>query len=151
MSNLTPSQVSLFDCRSLNAAFGIEGDDFLEITEDDTEYQGFFNRKGTTHTEETKQRISFMTKGCKNPRYGVVLSPEERVKHRRINPPVGANNPRAKTFVLTDPSGKKYKVMGTLKEFCLTHGLSYSTMRAALDNHRLGPRRNGWTIQEKPQ
>ena len=147
MSKQTPSQGSLFDCRSLNAAFGIDGDDFIEIGEDHTEYRGWADRTGMTHTQETKDAISFMTKGCKNPRYGVVLTSEQREKSRRITPVDGANNPNAKSFLLLSPEYKVYKVVGNLREFCSQQGISFATMHAAVLYGRRGPRSNGWSIQ----
>lgn len=41
----------------------------------------------------------------------------------------GANNPRAKTFILIDPDGTKYEVTGTLRQFCDEHHLSMNMMK----------------------
>lgn len=40
----------------------------------------------------------------------------------------GANNPRAKTYILIDPDGNKYTVTGRLREFCKEHCLSKVTL-----------------------
>lgn len=45
----------------------------------------------------------------------------------------GANNPRAKTFILIDPSGNKYTVIGGLKNFCKEHNISLCLIRKFID------------------
>ena len=41
----------------------------------------------------------------------------------------GANNPRAKTFILIDREGTKYTVVGQLKKFCAEHNISMNLVK----------------------
>lgn len=141
-----------FDCRKLNEVFHIDGPDIMEYDEDkdfvfSSQYgYGFL---GKTHSEESKRLTSLKVSGENNPRYGVVLTTEERKKCRPKSGNKGASNPRAKTFILTSPKGVVYEVVGALKDFCNQHNISFATMHAAILHDRRGPRQNGWTIVEK--
>jgi len=57
-------------------------------------------------------------------------------------------SPTAKTWKLISPCGEKFIITGKLKEFCKEHNISYATMCAAIQYDRLGPRKNGWTIEK---
>lgn len=106
---------------------------------------------GGRHTEDAKRRISEKTRGKNNPRYGVVMSDETKRKISEANKGKydGANNPNAKTYILTDPDNNQHEVVGRLKSFCKENGLSYGTFHAAVMYGRTGPRRNGWSIHVK--
>lgn len=109
--------------------------------------RGFSGRK---HTENSKKRISEKVSGKNNPRYGVKLSQEIKDKISKNKTPLfGADNPNSKTWKLISPENKKYIVTGGLKEFCKLHCISYATMTAAIKYNRKGPRKNGWSIEEK--
>ena len=108
---------------------------------------GFGGRK---HTEESKKRISEKVAGKNNPRYGVKLSQETRNKiSQNRAPKFGKDNPNSKTWKITSPENKEYVIIGALKEFCKSQNISYATMSAAIKYNRKGPRRNGWSIEEK--
>jgi len=104
------------------------------------------------HTEETKNKISQKVTGKNNPSYGVPCSEErkrkisEKAKERYEN---GFISPSAKTWRITSPENKEYVIVGALKEFCKSQNISYATMSAAIKYNRKGPRRNGWSIEEK--
>lgn len=103
------------------------------------------------HSEETKKKISQKVAGKNNPSYGVPCSEErkrkisERAKERFNN---GFKSPTSLTYILTSPSGEKFKVFGELKKFCIKNKISYNTMIAAINYNRIGPRRNGWSIEK---
>ena len=108
---------------------------------------GFGGRK---HTEEAKKRISEKVAGKNNPRYGVKLSQEIRNKiSQNRTPKFGKDNPNSKTWRIVSPENKEYIITGALKEFCKSQNISYATMSAAIKYDRKGPRRNGWSIEEK--
>jgi len=108
---------------------------------------GFGGRK---HTEEAKKRISEKVAGKNNPRYGVKLSQETRNKiSQNRAPKFGKDNPNSKTWRIVSPENKEYIIIGALKEFCKSQNISYATMSAAIKYNRKGPRRNGWSIEEK--
>lgn len=108
---------------------------------------GFGGRK---HTEEAKKKISEKVAGKNNPRYGVKLSQETKNKiSQNRAPKFGKDNPNSKTWKITSPENKEYVIVGALKEFCKSQNISYATMSAAIKYKRKGPRRNGWTIEEK--
>lgn len=104
------------------------------------------------HTEETKKKISEKVSGKNNPSYGVPCSEErkrkisEKAKERYEN---GFISPSAKTWRIISPENKEYIITGALKEFCKSKNISYATMSAAIKYNRKGPRRNGWSIEEK--
>lgn len=110
--------------------------------------KGFSGRK---HTEEAKKKISEKVAGKNNPSYGVPCSEErkrkisERAKERFAE---GFKSPSSVTYLLTSPSGEKFKVFGELKKFCKSQNISYATMHAAILYDRKGPRRNGWSIEK---
>jgi hypothetical protein len=109
--------------------------------------KGFSGRK---HSEEAKKKISEKVAGKNNPRYGVKLSQEIKTKiSRNRAPKFGKDNPNSKTWKIISPENKEYIVVGGLKEFCRTQNISYATMSAAIKYNRKGPRRNGWSIEEK--
>ncbi len=139
------------DCRLLNEIFNCDGPDWIDIEEDKTLYDGCYigGFSGRKHTEEAKRRIQAASAGKNNPRYGVKIPLEERHKYGPKHGGKGAFNSRAKTYILTSPQGVKHSVKGGLRVFCLENSISYSTMRAAIDNNRTGPRSSGWEIYEK--
>ena len=104
------------------------------------------------HTEETKKKISKKVAGKNNPSYGVPCSEErkrkisERAKERYSN---GFLSASAKTWKLISPENEEYIITGALKEFCKSQNISYATMSAAIKYNRKGPRKNGWSIEEK--
>ena len=110
--------------------------------------KGFSGRK---HTEEAKKKISEKVAGKNNPSYGVPCSEErkrkisQRAKERFAE---GFKSPSSVTYLLTSPSGEKFKVFGELKKFCKSQNISYATMHAAILYNRKGPRRNGWGIEK---
>jgi hypothetical protein len=109
--------------------------------------KGFSGRK---HSEEAKKRISEKVAGKNNPRYGVKLSQEIKSKiSQNKAPKFGKDNPNSKTWKIISPENKEYVIVGGLKEFCKSQNISYATMSAAIKYNRKGPRRNGWSIEEK--
>jgi hypothetical protein len=104
------------------------------------------------HSEETKKKISQKVAGKNNPSYGVPCSDErkikisEKAKERYSN---GFLSPTSVTYILISPFGEKFEVFGELKKFCKSQNISYATMSAAIKYDRRGPRRNGWSIEEK--
>lgn len=103
------------------------------------------------HTEETKRKISKKVEGKNNPSYGIPCSEERKKKiseKARQRFAEGFKSPSAKTFILTSPDGEEFKVFGELKKFCKLKNISYATMNAAIQYNRIGPRKNGWTINE---
>jgi hypothetical protein len=104
------------------------------------------------HSEETKRKISKKVAGENNPSYGIPCSEErkrkisEKAKERYA---AGFKPPSAKIWKLTSPENKEYVIVGGLKEFCKSQNISYATMSAAIKYDRRGPRRNGWSIEEK--
>ena len=109
--------------------------------------KGFSGRK---HSEEAKKRISEKVAGKNNPRYGVKLSQEIRNKiSQNRTPKFGKDNPNSKTWRIVSPENKEYIITGALKEFCKSQNISYATISAAIKYDRKGPRRNGWSIEEK--
>lgn len=109
--------------------------------------KGFSGRK---HTEEAKRKISEKVTGKNNPRYGAKLSQETRNKiSQNRAPKFGKDNPNSKTWRIVSPENKEYIITGALKEFCKSKNISYATMSAAIKYNRKGPRRSGWSIEEK--
>jgi hypothetical protein len=131
----------------------IYGDDWKDQIEKRRKLQlsvgGYGPKK---HTEETKKKISQKVAGKNNPSYGVPCSEErkrkisEKAKERYEN---GFISPSAKTWRIISPESKEYIITGALKEFCKSQNISYATMSAAIKYNRKGPRRNGWSIEEK--
>lgn len=138
----------------------LKGKTYQEIYGDDWEIQ-IKNRLDTkrkngnyggvkNHTEDTKKKISEKTAGKNNPRYGVKLTDEIKDKIRKNRTPVyGENHPNSKTWKLVSPSGEIYIITGGLKSFCEKHKISFATMTAAIRYNRKGPRKNGWSIEQK--
>ena len=109
--------------------------------------KGFSGRK---HTEEAKRKISEKVSGKNNPRYGAKLSQETKNKiSQNRAPKFGKDNPNSKTWRIISPENKEYIITGALKEFCKSQNISYATMSAAIKYNRKGPRKNGWSIEEK--
>lgn len=108
--------------------------------------KGFSGRK---HSEESKKRISEKVAGKNNPRYGVKLS-EDTINKIRQNrtPKSGKDHPNSKTWKLISPENREYIIVGGLKEFCKSQNISFATMHAATLYGRIGPRRNGWSIEK---
>jgi hypothetical protein len=131
----------------------IYGDDWKDQIEKRRKLQlsvgGYGPKK---HTEETKRKISEKVSGKNNPSYGVPCSKErkrkisEKAKERYEN---GFISPSAKTWRIISPESEEYIITGALKEFCKSQNISYATMSAAIKYNRKGPRRNGWSIEEK--
>jgi len=108
--------------------------------------KGFSGRK---HSEESKRRISEKVSGKNNPRYGIKLSEEIKLKIKQNKKPkFGKDNPNSKTWKIVDSNKKEYIISGGLKEFCKSHKISYATMSAAILYNRRGPRKNGWSIEK---
>jgi hypothetical protein len=145
-SGLTKEHIALWkrECDGgvlLNQNLGGEGKPGGQKT------KGFSGRK---HSEEAKKRISEKVAGKNNPRYGVKLSQEIRNKiSQNRTPKFGKDNPNSKTWRIVSPENKEYIITGALKEFCKSQNISYATMSAAIKYDRKGPRRNGWSIEEK--
>jgi group I intron endonuclease len=80
-----------------------------------------------SHSEDTKNKISQANKG-------------------RL---AGANNPKAKNWILIDPSGKNHYARGNLRNTCKELGLSYATMHKAYAENRIPNRGSaaGWQIK----
>jgi len=81
-------------------------------------------RKGRTNTDTHKEKCSRALKGRK-------ISDEAK-KRMSINHAdfSGSNNPRAKTWLITDPNGNSTIINGTMNQFCTSHNLPASVMRA---------------------
>jgi group I intron endonuclease len=81
-----------------------------------------------SHTEETKQKIGQANKG-------------------RL---AGANNPKAKKWILIDPNGVEHHANGDLKAKCRALGLSFATIHAAHRHGRIpkSGEAKGWQIKE---
>jgi len=97
---------------------------------------------GKFHTEEFKKSRC----GSGNPMYGK-KRPEhsERMRERMY----GKNNPKSKTFILTDTEGVEYIVTGELLVFCNEKGIGYGCMKSAIRRKQTTPRpSNGWSIRE---
>lgn len=67
--------------------------------------------KGKHHSEEARKKLSISHKG--------IL--------------IGENNPSAKVVEAISPTGEKYIVKGTIKNFCKEHNISYSMYRRYRD------------------
>lgn len=83
-------------------------------------------RLGCSQTSKGKpHNIEPWNKGKKKDDATVKLN-AERAKQTILSQGIlkGANNPRAKTFILIDKYGNKYKVTGGLKKFCYEHQIS---------------------------
>lgn len=127
----------------LNENLGGEGKPGGQKTE------GFTGRK---HSEEAKKKISEKVSGKNNPSYGVPCSEErkrkisEKAKERFA---AGFKPPSAKTWKIIGPDKTEYIIVGGLQKFCKSQNISYATMSAAIKYKRKGPRKNGWSIEEK--
>lgn len=107
---------------------------------------------GRTHTEESKKRISEKISGKNNPSYGVPCSEERKLKiskRAKERFAAGFKSPSSKIWKLVSPENKEYNIIGGLKEFCKSQNISYATMSAAIKYNRKGPRKNGWSVEEK--
>ena len=107
---------------------------------------------GRTHTEESKKRISEKVSGKNNPSYGVPCSEERKRKistRAKERFAAGFKSPSSKIWKLVSPENKEYNIIGGLKEFCKSQNISYATMSAAIKYNRKGPRKNGWSVEEK--
>lgn len=104
-----------------------------------------------THTKETKKRIqesviqAHANRDCSH-------SEETKQKISRANKGrlAGANNPKAKHWILIDPNGVQHQANGNLRQKCKELGLSFSTIHAAHHYGRIptsGPAK-GWQIKE---
>ena len=105
-----------------------------------------------THTEESKKRISEKVSGKNNPSYGVPCSEERKLKiskRAKERFAAGFKSPSSKIWKLVSPENKEYDIIGGLKEFCKSQNISYATMSAAIKYNRKGPRKNGWSVEEK--
>ena len=85
-------------------------------------------RTGVGHTTEAKQKI--------------------KDKHHDVS---GSNNPRARHIRAVSPQGEIYEIHGTLKLFCKTHNLAYSSASRLLSVHDKWKRSfkgstEGWTF-----
>lgn len=90
---------------------------------------GLIPIKRSLHSEETKEKIRESNKKSSRDRSG-------------------ANNPRAKTYIFTDPSGNEFIVNGTRRLFCKEHCLSLKKIVSLLklSNNCVY---NDWTIIQK--
>jgi hypothetical protein len=61
----------------------------------------------------------------------------------------GKNNPKARVIVLISPEGIVHNCHGTLKKKCNELGLSFATIRAALEHNRIpnSGTAKGWTVK----
>ena len=100
---------------------------------------------GKKHTEFTKQKLSEQRKGKGNPNYGRDFSKEHRNKLSKSSK--GANNPRAKTFLVTTPTGQEILVPDRSK-FCLEQELNYFSVAASI---RRGRPYKGYLFKECPK
>jgi group I intron endonuclease len=100
------------------------------------------------HTEETKRKISDAVAGKNNPMYGRKHDAETLAKmsEAKKGKMAGANNPTAKQWKLTSPTGEIHLAHGNLRQRCKELGLSFATVHAA---HMLKRKmRSGWEIEE---
>jgi len=107
---------------------------------------------GRTHTEESKKKISEKVSGKNNPSYGIPCSEERKLKiskRAKERFAAGFKSPSSKIWKLVSPENKEYNIIGGLKEFCKSQNISYATMSAAIKYNRKGPRKNGWSVEEK--
>jgi hypothetical protein len=101
---------------------------------------------GHIKSDEERRMISKRMSGSNHPLYGKPV-PEER-KRLISSKNKGRNNPQSKNYIITDPKGIEYKVIGNLKEFCKTNNISYDTMTKAAYRNTTCPRpSNGWSIR----
>jgi hypothetical protein len=111
--------------------------------------KGFAGRK---HTKESRDKISAKVSGENNPSYGIPCSEERKEKIRKKAKERYKNGFKpgsSTTYILTSPDGEIFEVYGELQKFCKEKGISYATMHAAIIYGRLGPRKNGWSIEKK--
>lgn len=90
------------------------------------------------HSEETRKKL-------KESHIGLKWSENKR---KNSSWRIKENAPRKRLFIITDPTGKIYKILGGLKDFCKRKNLPYSSMCLL---HRTGfyPKKSniiGWKI-----
>jgi len=90
--------------------------------------------KGHKFSKDRNQKISKSLKGRKHSKEHI----ENRFKNRKAPDQTGANNPMAKTFLITSPEGIQYTIKGNLEAFMEEHGIS----RYILFNQK-----RGWLIK----
>jgi group I intron endonuclease len=103
------------------------------------------------HTATTRKKISKALAGENNPIYGTTRSNETRARIGAANKGklAGKNNPKARVIVLISPEGIVHNCHGTLKKKCNELGLSFATIRAALEHNRIpnSGTAKGWTVK----
>lgn len=98
---------------------------------DDTRRRMSLSRVGKTHSENTKKLLSVQRQGELNVNYQKIYSDIER---RKISDKTrGANNPRAKSFLVTLPNGED-EVVYDRSGFCKKHNLNYWSVVWACDH-----------------
>jgi hypothetical protein len=105
-----------------------------------------YGKRGKKHTEGWKKNHSDAMSGEKNPFYGQKHTEENKKKMSEKKR--GPNHRSAKKYILTNPEGLEYVVIGELEIFCKKNQISYSTMRLAAQKKQTTPRSNGWSIRE---
>lgn len=104
-----------------------------------------------SHTEETKKRIqesviqAHANRDCSHSE-----DTKQKISQANKGRLAGANNPKAKRWLLIDPNGTQHRVNGNLRQKCKELGLSFSTIHAAHYYGRIptsGPAK-GWQIKE---
>jgi group I intron endonuclease len=104
----------------------------------------------TTHTEATKSKIresvinAHANRDCSHSQ-----ATKNKIGQANKGKLAGANNPKAKNWILTDPAGVEHYAHGNLRAKCKELGLSYATMHAAYAEHRIPNRGTaaGWQIK----
>ena len=98
---------------------------------------------GKSHTDEMNQWYSDSQKGDKSACWGKQHT--EETKQLCSEQKLGAKNPRAKTYMFTNPDGVVYTHTG-LKEFCRLHGLNRNCK--GLVSKKLREQGKGWKYNE---
>ncbi|NBS94075.1 MAG: hypothetical protein EBT27_10190 [Betaproteobacteria bacterium] len=138
--------------RTYQEIYGDEWEEQIQKRLKTKKERGNMGFTGKKHKEESKKKTSLKVSGKNNPNYGKKHSKEtlekmsSSLKEQFKN---GRKNNTSVTYLLTSPSGENFEVFGGLKKFCKSQNISYATMSSAIKYNRKGPRRNGWSIEEK--
>lgn len=104
----------------------------------------------TVHTESTKSRIresviiAHANRDCSHSE-----DTKNKISQANKGRLAGANNPKAKNWILTDPTGKAHYAHGNLRDKCKELGISFATMHKAYAENRIPNRGSaaGWKIE----
>ena len=116
---------------------------------------------GMIHSAETRAKMSRVKRGSNHHMFGKKQSAEVRAKMaegqrkrhnaetraKQVKVMSGENNPRAKTFIFTNPKGEEFVVIGRSAAFCREQGLSVKSMQKSLKRSFCPPHRSGWQVR----